>query len=103
MYMPSYKLNNSYTVYVNYVYLNDCMKASKNKGAKKNISMYTHKTEEEVVSPLPKNTLLSHRVYGIGKVVSTQKGIMTVEFKSKAAKFVYPDAIKQGYLTCVLH
>ena len=26
--MYSYKLNNSYTVYVNYTYLNDCIKAS---------------------------------------------------------------------------
>lgn len=27
--MISYKLNNSYTVYVNYEYINDCIKASK--------------------------------------------------------------------------
>lgn len=27
--MYSYKLNNSYTVYVNYYYLNDCIKASR--------------------------------------------------------------------------
>ena len=28
--MYSYKLNNSYTIYVNPVYLNECIKASKN-------------------------------------------------------------------------
>ena len=27
--MYSYKLNNSYTVYVNYIYLNECIKAGK--------------------------------------------------------------------------
>ena len=27
--MYSYKLNNSYTVYVNYAYLNECIKASR--------------------------------------------------------------------------
>ena len=29
MSLPSYKINNSYTVYVNYYYLNDCIKAGK--------------------------------------------------------------------------
>ena len=29
MYMPSYKINNSYTIYVNYIYLNECIKAGK--------------------------------------------------------------------------
>lgn len=43
--MYSYKLNNSYTVYVNYAYLNDCIKASKkynsNSKTKKLSAIYT--------------------------------------------------------------
>ena len=31
--MYSYKLNNSYTIYVNYEYLNECIRASKPKKA----------------------------------------------------------------------
>ena len=33
--MYSYKINNSYTIYVNYTYLNDCIKAGKKVAAKK--------------------------------------------------------------------
>jgi transcription elongation factor GreA len=33
--LPSYKINNSYTVYVNYYYLNDCIKAGKKDDKKK--------------------------------------------------------------------
>ncbi len=43
--MYSYKLNNSYTVYVNYAYLNECIKASRkyssNSKTKKSSSVYT--------------------------------------------------------------
>lgn len=43
--MYSYKLNNSYTVYVNYSYLNECIKASKkyssNSKTKKSSTFYT--------------------------------------------------------------
>ena len=35
MSLPSYKINNSYTVYVNYYYLNDCIKAGKKATQKK--------------------------------------------------------------------
>lgn len=36
MSLPSYKINNSYTVYVNYYYLNDCIKAGKKASEKGN-------------------------------------------------------------------
>lgn len=43
--MYSYKLNNSYTVYVNYAYLNECIKASRkyssNSKTKKSSSVHT--------------------------------------------------------------
>lgn len=35
MSLPSYKINNSYTVYVNYFYLNDCIQAEKKVSAQK--------------------------------------------------------------------
>jgi hypothetical protein len=35
MSLPSYKINNSYTVYVNYHYLNDCIQAGKKAAAQK--------------------------------------------------------------------
>lgn len=99
--MYSYKLNNSYTIYVNYTYLNDCIKASKKKSEPASVKTYVAppKKEKPVVIPLPINTILSHKVFGCGTVVSTEKnGVMSVAFENKVAKFIYPDAIKQGFL-----
>ena len=99
--MYSYKLNNSYTIYVNYAYLNDCIKASKKKSVSTATKTYIAppKKEKPVFAPLPSNTVLSHKKFGYGKVVSTDKnGIMSVAFRNKVAKFVYPDAIQQGFL-----
>ena len=99
--MYSYKLNNSYTVYVNYAYLNECIKASKKKSASTSVKTYVAppKKEKPVFTPLPTNTMLSHKVFGCGKVVSTDKnGVMSVAFRNKVAKFIYPDAMKQGFL-----
>ena len=98
--MYSYKLNNSYTVYVNYAYLNDCIKASKKKSHPVKTCASPKKQVKMTATPLPDNTLLSHKVFGCGKVVFTdQNGIMSVEFANKTARFVYPDAVKQGFLS----
>ena len=102
--MYSYKLNNSYTIYVNYAYLNDCIKASKKKSVSTCVKTYVAapKKEKSVFTPLPTNTMLSHKVFGFGKVVSTDKnGVMSVAFRNKIAKFIYPDAVKQGFLALV--
>ena len=99
--MYSYKLNNSYTVYVNYAYLNDCIKASKKKKTSDLAKTYVAppKKEKTVFTPLPTNTMLSHKVFGCGKVLSTDKnGVMSVAFRNKVAKFIYPDAMRQGFL-----
>lgn len=99
--MYSYKLNNSYTVYVNYAYLNECIKASKKKNKNSSVKTYIApiKKEKPVVTPLPINTMLTHKVFGCGKVVSTNKnGVMSVAFENKIAKFIYPDAVRQGFL-----
>lgn len=98
--MYSYKLNNSYTVYVNYAYLNDCIKASKKKGHSVKTLASPKKQAKMMVTPLPVNTMLSHKVFGCGTVVSTdQNGIMSVAFADKTARFLYPDAMKQGFLS----
>ena len=99
--MYSYKLNNSYTVYVNYAYLNECIKASKEwvKNHPKHICSKPAKSKRKHIAPLPENTILSHKSFGYGKVVSTDKnGIMSVEFKNRAVRFLYPESIQKGYL-----
>ena len=99
--MYSYKLNNSYTVYVNYAYLNECIKASKKKANLAPFKTYVAPPEKvkPILKPLPSNTILSHKVFGCGKVISTtEDGMMSVAFKNKVAKFIYPDAVKQGFL-----
>ena len=99
--MYSYKLNNSYTVYVNHIYLNECIKATKE--WKKHSSSYSgsqgiQKKKKRFI-PLPPATRLLHKSFGFGRVLSTDgNGIMIVEFRDKIAKFVYPDAINQGFL-----
>ena len=57
------------------------------------------KKEKPVVTPLPIDTILKHKVFGCGKVVSTDKnGVMSVAFENKTARFIYPDAMRQGFL-----
>ena len=103
MYLPSYKINNSYTVYVNYFYLNECIKAGKNQITKKpNYSFEKIAKPTATVTPLSPNTLLKHKRYGIGRVVSTDKdGIMKVAFETKVLHFIYPDSIRKRYLSVV--
>ena len=100
--MYSYKLNNSYTVYVNYAYLNECIKASKEwaKHHPKHICSKPAKSEKKHIDPLPENTILTHKSFGFGKVVSTDKsGIMSVEFNNRTVRFLFPEALHQGYLS----
>ena len=100
MYLPSYKINNSYTIYVNYVYLNECIKAGKKATSQKKQFQNFHKKAQKSLYPLANNTLLHHKKYGIGRVVSTDKdGIMKVAFDSKILHFIYPDAVYKGFLS----
>ena len=106
MYLPSYKINNSYTVYVNYFYLNECIKAGQTQAKKKKVltqaKQAVHKKQHPKFTPLAANTHLHHKKYGTGKVISTDKdGIMKVEFDSKVLHFIYPDAIRKGHLSIV--
>lgn len=96
--MYSYKLNNSYTVYVNTVYLNECIKASKNK--KKVCTCTAKKTQsQDVLIPIPLNTVVDHKKWGSGFLVKKEAyGIMTVAFRNETVRFVYPDAFANGHL-----
>lgn len=98
--MYCYKLNNSYTVYVNHVYLNECIKASKK--IKKDYADSYVASAAKIFTPLIPDTRLKHKIYGIGKVISTSvDGIMDVAFANKVARFQYPEAVHKGFLARV--
>jgi hypothetical protein len=110
MSLPCYKLNNSYTVYINYHYLNDCIKAGKIHEKKKlqlvEIQKRVQKalqpkvTPPKKVVPLIPSTLVWHKIYGRGKVLSTNKSnVLRVAFGKDIRRFIYPSAIQQGYLS----
>ena len=112
MALPCYKLNNSYTVYVNYYYLNDCISAGKAYAKmKKELVAFQQKVltafcSPKVITPkqanaipLKMHTLVQHKLFGIGKVISTDdKGIVRVAFGTDIRRFLYPDAVHQGHL-----
>ena len=94
--MYCYKLNNSYTVYVDYSYINDCIKESK-KYSKKNYSLKPCK--KTYMTPPPEGTLVVHKIWGTGSLIpSHMQGRILVKFSDRTVKFVYPDAFEQGYL-----
>ena len=103
--MYCYKNNNSSTIYVFNEYIDDCIKASKKiketyyKETIPVIKQNKPIPKKEVIAPLPNNTILFHSLLGNGRVISTNdKGIMEVAFRNKTARFLYPDAIKNGFL-----
>lgn len=53
--MYSYKINNSYTVYVNYAYINECIKASRKYNTKTNSTSL----KPSYVTPAPKTRTVS--------------------------------------------
>ena len=101
--MYKYKLNNSYTVYVNWSYYSECAKICKD-AHKKEKRAYSSITKKPAVTaaPLPRGTKVSSKAFGVGTILSTSKdGIVSVRFDSKEVRFVYPDAFKQGFLAAV--
>ena len=115
--MYCYKLNNSYTVYVNYAYYAEVAKIChghqkpSNKTTKHKKKANTTPSAAKVVykkpapapkwRPLPNNTVVNHAIFGIGKILNTNKdGYMSIMFGDKARTFVYPAAFTQGYLVC---
>lgn len=112
--MYCYKLNNSYTTYVNYYYINQCRKASRKARKEREtetttscnrtpISCLSGKTQgKKHVVPLAKNTVVNHKSFGKGIVVETSlNGYVVVNFDERNIKFQYPQAFDLGYLSCV--
>lgn len=97
--MYKYKLNNSYTVYVNWAYYSECAKICKSKH--KSVHSTISKKPASVAVPLPCGTKVRSKAFGIGTVLSTSNGTVSVLFAEKEARFVYPDAFKQGFLAAV--
>ena len=101
--MYFYKLNNSYTIYVNYAYLNECRKASKNfsnSSLSKKSTLKQKNIEQKKVHAFAENTLIYHKVFGCGKVSdSKEEGYISIVFGDRVRKFLYPQAFDLGYLT----
>ena len=49
--------------------------------------------------PLLRGVKVKHFIYGIGLIVHDEGRIITVRFADKTAKFMYPDAFNQRFLT----
>lgn len=104
--MYSYKLNNSYTVYVNWQYINEVRKVCHPSRKIKPTLLTTTVTPKQPqnmiirqkVAPLPNGTKLQSRHYGIGTLLSTEHDIMYIAFEGKTVRFEYPTAIEKGYL-----
>ncbi len=97
--MYSYKINNSYTIYVCTEYINDCIKASKHSGSSKKKLTYQAKETQGKTVPLPIKAQVSHKVWGNGTLVAKEPhGIITIAFNDRLVKFIYPDAFTQGHL-----
>ena len=102
--MYSYKINKSYTVYVNYSYVNDCVKA-----CKKTREYETNKTYEKVrlikggnITALSVGAILEHKQFGRGELINADNsGIIYVAFADKTIRFLYPDAINKGFLSLI--
>ena len=81
--MYSYKLNNSYTVYVNYAYLNECIKASKpynsksNAKAKETSSLYATTT-------VVKNTVKIGSKVCIMNLATQKRDVVTITYTEDA-------------------
>lgn len=104
--MYGYKLNNSYTIYVNYAYLNECRKASnKSKKSSAPVSYNRAQSKKDVtraIIPVPLDTKVRHKTFGDGKVVeSDNRGYISVIFDGKVRKFLNPQAFEMGFLTKV--
>ena len=50
---------------------------------------------------IPIGTVLFHKVYGKGRLCAYNRegAVMTVQFSTNTARFIYPDAFDQGFLS----
>lgn len=97
--MYSYKINNSYTIYVYTEYIHDCIQASERSGSSKKKMIRPAKSSQVKSIPLPIKTQVSHKLWGNGTLVAKEPcGIMTIAFSDRVVKFLYPDAFTLGHL-----
>ena len=70
--MYKYKLNNSYTVYVNWSYYSECAKICKD-AHKKEKRAYSSITKKPAVTaaPLPRGTKVSSKAFGVGTIAGS--------------------------------
>lgn len=97
-YMRYYKLNNSYTTFVNYTYLNECEKECKGKRKHVAPSANLSMVKRNAVIPPAKDERLLHKRWGEGHMVSLIGGVLTVAFACQEIRFVFPDAFVKGLL-----
>ena len=65
--MYKYKLNNSYTVYVNWSYYSECAKICKDAHKKeKRVNSMVSKKPAITATPLPRGTKVSSKAFGVG-------------------------------------
>lgn len=99
--MYHYKLNNSYTVYVNWSYYSEAAKICQKAHHKEAASKVKSSSTKAKIMPasLPNGTKVSSQFFGEGTICSTSKdGIVSVAFPSRMVRFIYPDAIQKGQL-----
>lgn len=76
--MYKYKLNNSYTVYVNWSYYSECAKICKDAHKKeKRANSTISKKPAITAAPLPRGTKVSSKAFGVGTILSTSKDGIT--------------------------
>lgn len=83
------KLNNSYTTYVNYAYLNDCIKACKGKHS--SVKKVSSANKGPNVIPVALNARVRHKSLGEGRIVEKEdNGVLTVAFEGQFLHYMYP-------------
>lgn len=97
--MYSYKINNSYTVYVNWDFYNRAKILSKCNASAKTGSMHAKVNKIDVIVPLSIGTKVSSTAYGTGVVESKgTDGIFSVRFSDRLVKFMDPVPFRVGSL-----
>ena len=102
MYVRCHKLNNSY---ITYDFNVKCPKKSQDEisSSVRPLAVTKQKlSKRTLLAPLPKHTIVKHRIFGKGEVVSTDiYGYMSVVFAQKTVRFIYPEVFKNGFLVRV--
>lgn len=99
--MYNYKINNSYTVYVNWAYYKEVETICKKQRSFSTSSSKAHGFQKRstLFQPLQIGASVSSKHFGSGTVCSTtEDGIMSVQFNERVVRFLFPEAVKQGHL-----